>query len=641
MTVDVSLAKLVDLAIGTPDEGNVDFSTLHTLLHIIVRKLGSQRSSVELPPDQQLEALLLRSLEKASSVQVTVQERDGRELFQVRNRSAEDDEEDEPKLSHRSSLSSVEIEDINQKLEDLERKVSILPSEQDVEQYCSRRESLNPESPLDYLSLASRLDTIEVSLGKLTATMSDVMMEFTRLEKLVLPYLDGGDIAVLKMQVENISRLLSDHFPGFRSRQPSDRQSGSRRLTIETLPVDFYSQGIPSIAQIANARRSFMRSPVTQSSASIQLPDHLEREIEAIRGVLNSLIGVLPLAEESQSSELILSKSDEACDESQTTVKANFHQKAASAIINLRFVQKEIDELFQEKEERLAIIERTQKDAAELMETLQTCVEKLKEQFTSLNDHVEQFEAEYEKKFDDFQTDINDHIKNLMSDVGYLKNDTVERVLQLEFQIEDRVDFELFKTRVPLQQFQMTIADIGRALKQHDEKLEESKASLLQLIHDLTPEIQVKVDRTELSTLERNVSKKLNLLQLRLTKFLKLQESIAAAGTKLKLSGALKCISCDHEATMNALDDIVPRSNLPLRAYPYEMDASLEARKNRFCGGIHTTMSPRKPAVIRCPRSKKIHCLETTAHVMIWQRIEGKEQIIAAQPVAGSTELIP
>lgn len=95
MTVDVSLAKLVDLAIGTPDEGNVDFATLHTLLHIIVRKLGSQRSSVELPPDQQLESLLLRSSDQASSVQVTVHERDGRELFQVRNRSSEDVEEDE------------------------------------------------------------------------------------------------------------------------------------------------------------------------------------------------------------------------------------------------------------------------------------------------------------------------------------------------------------------------------------------------------------------------------------------------------------------------------------------------------------------------------------------------------------------
>uniref|UniRef100_A0A1Q3G018 DUF4795 domain-containing protein n=1 Tax=Culex tarsalis TaxID=7177 RepID=A0A1Q3G018_CULTA len=604
MTVDVSLSKLVDLAIGTPDDGSVDFSTLHTLLHIIVRKLGSQRSSVELPPDQQqqLEPLLLRSSERTSSVQVTVHERDGRESFRVRSHSSEEVEEDEPKSSHRSSLSSVEIEDINQKLEDLERKVSILPSELDVEQYCSRRESLNPESPLDYLSLASRLDTIEVSLGKLTATMSDVMMEFTRLEKLVLPYLDGGDIAVLKMQVENISRLLADHFPGFRSRQPSDRQSGSRRLTIETLPVDFYSQGIPSIAQIANARRSFMRSPVTQSSASIQIPDHLEREIEAIRGVLNSLIGVLPLAEESQSSELILSKSDEACDESETTVKANFHQKAASAIINLRFVQKEIDELFQEKEERLAIIERSQRDAAELMETLQTSMEKLKEQFTLLQEHAERFENEFQKKFEDFQTEINDHIKNLIDDVSYLKNDTVERVLQLEFQIEDRVDFELFKTRVPLQQFQMTISDIGRALKQHDEKLEASKANLLQLIHDLTPEIQAKVDRAELSSLERNVSKKLNLLQLRLTKFLKLQESIAAAGTKLKLSGALKCISCDHDSTMNALDDIVPRNNLPLRAYPYEMDASLEARKNRFCGGIHTTMTARKPAVISARR---------------------------------------
>ncbi|KAL0198559.1 hypothetical protein M9458_007099, partial [Cirrhinus mrigala] len=43
MSTDISLRELVDLSIGTPDVGSVNFSALHTLLHAILGHLKIER----------------------------------------------------------------------------------------------------------------------------------------------------------------------------------------------------------------------------------------------------------------------------------------------------------------------------------------------------------------------------------------------------------------------------------------------------------------------------------------------------------------------------------------------------------------------------------------------------------------------
>lgn len=613
MTADISLPKLVDLAIGTPDCGSVDFGTLHTLLHIIVRKLGSHKSHVELSPDhrKQLDPLI-SSLPQDPEIRVSIGQRDGHELFKVcefreesfLEQDAPDDEQEEETPSPASKrdttpssirLSTDGIQDITYKLEELEeRTASILPTSEDFQRYLASRETLKPDEPVDFISLAARVDTIEMSLGKLMSTIDGIMFEFTRLEQLVLPYLDSGDITALKTQVHNISHLLAENFPGFRSRQPSERMSAIRRLTIERLPTDFYKRGVPSIEAITESdfRHSRRMSPRYRRSLRTSQDSELEREIEGIKSVLNGLIGMLPLSP--SGSELVATRSDLYCEESSEKLpQANFHQKAADAIINLRTVQKEIDELFLEKEERLVYLERIQKESMDLQSKLKDTLDELQRQFVEVREGFELFGMDSEKKFNDFKDELDAQMRLVKKDVDYLKNDAVQRIMQLEFDVGDRVDFELFKTRVPMHLFEVTIAEISDSLESCKKSLKKYSASVTDQQSELIRSLQTKVDQKEFSSFQRSLTKRMGLLQLRLNKLLKIQETIDAAGTKFKSSGPLKCISCDHEATMTALEDIIPKNRLPQKSYPFVVDGGFEYQKTRCSGGLHTLVKKR------------------------------------------------
>lgn len=597
MTYDLTLAKLVDLAIGTPEVGTFDLTALHSLLHIIVHKLGCQKSQVELLPDHKGRLdWLIESLDENPSVNVAVEQRDGDEVFQVLK--FEIQEQEQVEQSTESVSNSSDMQDISQRLSTLESVVSVLPSPEKLQRYQSSRESLKPEESVDFLNMASRLDTIEVSLGKLTSLANDLLLEFARLEKMVLPYLEGGDIAVMKTQIDNINHLLTTQFPGFCSRRSSDPQRASKRLTINALPEDFYTRGVPTIAQLPTTATKRTNSRFQ----SMMVPDQLEKEVECIKSVLNGLIGMLPLPDAS-GSELVLSNSEISCDESQPAMRTNFHQKAASAIINLRSVQKEIDEIFLEKEERLVALETAHKEVLDLGSKLQETSDTIREQFDVLESKLEQMREELVLNIEDRYKSLEIKLEKLSENVEYLNNDTVGRVIQLEMQIEDRPDFALFRTRVSLETFETELAILKQCME--DFKLEFDRNDLLQRIDAVALQLCEKVDHKELSTLEMKTNKKLSLLQLRLNKFLALQESIEAAGTKLKLSGNFKCISCDHEATAKALAEVAPQSN-PFRSkvhYPYEMDAGHETRKNRYCAGLHTAATlARKPRKINVQR---------------------------------------
>ncbi|XP_062549762.1 uncharacterized protein LOC134214399 [Armigeres subalbatus] len=587
MTYDLSLAKLVDLAIGTPKIGCFDLTALHTLLHIIVSKLGCQKSHVELLPDYK-EKLnwLIESLDEEPSLHVAVEQRDNDEVFQVLafDKNISQTEQRAPSVSNSSAS-----QDISQRLSDLESVVSVLPNPEELRRYQSSRESLKPEETVDFLNVASRLDTIEISLGRLTTLANDLLLEFARMEKMVLPYLEGGDIAVMKTQIDNIIHLLTTQFPGFCSRRSVDPQRASKRLTINALPEDFYTRGVPTIAQLpaTSSQRNNSRFSAIRNSVSTAASEQLEKEIEGIKSVLNGLIGMLPLPDAS-GSELVLSNSEISCEESQPAMRTNFHQKAASAIINLRSVQKEIDEIFLEKEERLVALETAHREVLDLGSKLQETINAMRENFEALESKLNLLKDECMVNMEEHFNIFGNELEKLTQDVEYLKSDTVGRVIGLEMQMEDRPDFSFFRTRVSLEKFETEIAIVKQSVEIC--KREFNKEELLEEMELLAAKLCEKVDRKELHTLEVKTNKKLLLLQSRLNKFLALQESIAAAGTKLKLSGNFKCISCDHEATMTAIDEVVPQTK-PFRVkphYPYEIDAGYEARTKRYCGGRQT-----------------------------------------------------
>lgn len=80
----ISLSKLADLSIGTPETGHVNFTALHTLLHAIIKHLNLQDLQTEMreepapPPDKgqpRQAAPLYANLEKkVAGVEAQVQD---------------------------------------------------------------------------------------------------------------------------------------------------------------------------------------------------------------------------------------------------------------------------------------------------------------------------------------------------------------------------------------------------------------------------------------------------------------------------------------------------------------------------------------------------------------------------------------
>ncbi|XP_045761030.1 uncharacterized protein C16orf96-like isoform X2 [Maniola jurtina] len=264
------------------------------------------------------------------------------------------------------------------------------------------------------------------------------------------------------------------------------------------------------------------------------------------------------------------------------------------------------------------------KDLQGLMTLFQT-VQEMQEQLKQVHETALQLAAEKE--------DRQYHMNALLEQIELLKTIKLDREDMVEAMAE-KADLRLLARKVSHDQFELACDDLSRGLEHAIGKLNVQEALWQQALDDIQREIEMKLDKMELSPVKDFFNTKLKQLQDNLKQMAAMRREVEAAGTKRRLLRDVNCISCDANAVM-AMD--APTTAPAARALPgnfsmkpylsYELDTIRKAQAanvpqrnmhdwenidkqmaqqkpqrtrsdtgkhicNRYCGGSHTVTTP-------------------------------------------------
>uniref|UniRef100_A0A182LRA9 DUF4795 domain-containing protein n=1 Tax=Anopheles culicifacies TaxID=139723 RepID=A0A182LRA9_9DIPT len=551
-------SELLEEAFGTPVAGDLKFTPLQQLLKVILSKLNLE----DVPVDQvqscsaqtesssvQTETSPTLELTELSPVtdSVLLEDQTIPELVGVR---FEDTETYQELLSSISKLQGI-VEGLQTQLGE-QSKISnaILPTPEQLDEFSRSRTSAlqsTVDTPLDYLSLAVRLDKIDESIGKLTSMANDTVLEYSRLEKSIMPYLSGGELMIMRAQLDNVNQLLKEHFPGFRAHCSTvSMLKTSRHFSMEgTVPIDFYQHPVPSTVKSLVPRRSTIKH---------QPEPDLEKELDTIRGVLMSVIARLPLPEVDSVSEGAPQASSTSLELTADTIRTIW--------------PREFEELLRSCQERFETLEKSLEEQQKRSNSIADKCDK----FAQVTDDLERVFANFRQavtaEMQTLELEFKNKLTELVERVDVEQMETETHLDLLDEQMEDRVEYKHFQTRLSKEQFTKTIEQ----LEAHINGQVDHFSALIQCIETrlktLNTNMSTKLDTSKLTRLEFKLNNRFNYMHLLVDNIRKmLRNNTEAAGTKIQLGTVpIRCVSCNHETTMRKVQDLVP-TGISLRKY--------------------------------------------------------------------------
>ena len=162
MTEALSLSQLVDLALGTPEVGSVNFNVLHTLLHAVLSKLDIAAVKAEISEADKNHLTLIRERSSLLSSRASTTGKDSG--LETDGESGKEDVIPR-RRSHHHAL-EAKLADLEDKLQALDK----LPSNEDL--FSRTRESAASRQPRPVsdmwqtMQLAKRVDANETGVGK-------------------------------------------------------------------------------------------------------------------------------------------------------------------------------------------------------------------------------------------------------------------------------------------------------------------------------------------------------------------------------------------------------------------------------------------------------------------------------------------
>ncbi|XP_072935816.1 uncharacterized protein [Epargyreus clarus] len=210
------------------------------------------------------------------------------------------------------------------------------------------------------------------------------------------------------------------------------------------------------------------------------------------------------------------------------------------------------------------------KDLQALMQLFQT-VQDMQEQLKQVHETALQLAAEKE--------DRQYHMNALLEQIELLKTIKLDREDMVEA-MADKADLRMLARKVSHDQFDLACDDLSRGLEHALGKLNMQEALWQQALDDIQREIETKLDKMELSPVKDFFNNKLRQLQENLKQMASLRREAEAAGTKKKILRDVNCISCDANAMMQMeAQSTIPAgrpmpANMSLKPYlSYELDA--------------------------------------------------------------------
>lgn len=595
----VNLSQMVDLALGSPEVGSVNFNVLHTLLHAMLKRLNIVDVQADINEFDRdfLSASKARELSVLSDVDSGRGE-DAEDTLSERSSSMPT-----PSTGRRTPYHHLEIKVA--KLQEQLDNITSVPSNQEL---FEKTKTQYAEKPIGEMwmnmQLMSRVETNEKGIAKCMSMIEDMMKEMQSLKDANKSLMDK----VKGLNLDDLMRRLKD--------LESKMNDVNDRFNLLPSPDDFAQ--FVTWAGLEDALSGIKKDWENMQQPTERVVIEMSSQTEAPSRPASSRPGTRMSSGSTGPSETLLeileklgrlSESHDSLTKRVEILEEELKNKLdKGALDNLNVSSDLLEQLQQLKQEVDALAAAREKDSDALgraqaaIQQLQAEVEKLHGTTKDILEENSSRAKEIEKLFA-----YCDRLEENKADKEFVQ--TEMDVKADKRSLDNKVNHSLFDT---------TTNDINKMIKEILDKLAGNEEAWNHQCKVFTDDIEGKLDRLELDPLKEWLESRLKALNEKLKKQNQAPVEWSeddAAGIRRQLIQKFHCISCDRPV------DIVPTGPVPSlpthnglhptrspRPYTtFELDQIRQHAKSyanseiadyyattRSCGGQHTTTFPQK-----------------------------------------------
>lgn len=597
MPTQVKLAQMVDLALGTPEVGAVNFNVLHSLLHAMLKRLNILDVQADIDEFDRdfLSSSKQRQISSLSDIDSGRGE-DSEDALSEKSASI--------KTRHKTPYHSLEVK-VAKMSEQLEKFGNELPTYKELFERGNMDPSANtPVADVwKYIKIQKKVDANSDGLDELHNLVDGLMKNIKKLEqenKRLNEKIGGLNIDDLLKRLAELEKKTDEMnekfsllptpeelaqfvtWPALEDALLGIKRDWENMQPGERVVVEISSQTDPPSRPVSS--RPLSRVSTASSGPSAEVLDVLEK-----------------LGKLSESHDA-LTKRVEALEEE---IKNKLDK---SALENLNLSGDLLEQLSKLKEELDALAQAREKDSDALSRAQQAIL---------------QLQAEVEKLHSTTKDIIEDNsnraqqIESLIQHCDKLQETKADKEY-VQMEVDVKADKKSLDNKVNHSLFDSTTNEINKMIKDILDKLAGHEASWNSTIKKFADDIDGKLDRLELDPLKEWLESRLKALNDKLRRQQAQVEWTEddAAGIRKQLIQKFHCISCDRPVDLVPTGPVpsLPTTNgLPPTRSPrpyttFELDQIRQHAKSfansgevtdyyatsRACGGSHTTTYPNK-----------------------------------------------
>ncbi|XP_070581417.1 uncharacterized protein C16orf96-like isoform X9 [Ptychodera flava] len=602
MTATMRLGEMVDLALGTPEVGAVNFNVLHTFLHAVVEHLNLRDVKAEVDATDK-ELLTKSQLEKAGQA-VTDEDKlkDGRD--------ADDGGSSDPiPLPTRSTYHVLEAK--VSRLENQIESLNSLPSNQQLMDRSRSSEKVTPVSDMwQQMQMSKRIDANEEGVAKLMSMVDDVLAEVNKLKDDTAQWKQQLDD--LKQQLDKVnaeSQSFKDRLNAIETSTPNKDRLDELQRQINQLNAKM--DGFASADMFDN----YVTWPALEDALKGVQPEPVpvaDQMVQTSQQRASPVLSVTPIAVMKEHADLVDEMSASASvmktSTSQQTVQTTEQysqtsrqvspapsrpgssrpgsragpseeiQKILAELGELTGKHSSLDEritaleekmpqkINREEIERLLANQRIPDDlAAQLLQLKQglDTLTKNKEKDGDLVSNIQtallQLQADIEKVTNSCSQLVDEanakqrHIDALYTFIDRLQEIKADKE-HVTMEIDVKADKRSLEGKVSRQQFEGTVGEISKNVDDLLTRLGGHQDAFDRAIHQIELDIDNKLDRMELDPLKEYLENRIKTASAKMMKSIAppVDEHDDAAGFRRPVVQKVHCISCDRPVDLAA-----------------------------------------------------------------------------------------
>lgn len=620
MPTQVKLAQMVDLALGTPEVGAVNFNVLHSLLHAMLKRLNILDVQAEINEFDRdfLSSSKQRQISSLSDIDSGRGE-DSEDALSEKSASI--------KTRHKTPYHNLEVK-VAKMSEQLEKFGNELPTYKELFERGNMDPSANtPVADVwKYIKIQKKVDANSDGLDELHNLVDGLMKNIKKLEqenKRLNEKIGGLNIDDLLKRLAELEKKTDEMnekfsllptpeelaqfvtWPALEDALLGIKRDWENMQPAERVVVEISSQTDPFSDLLLKPESAPPSRPVSSRP--------LSRVSTASSGPSAEVLDVLEKLGKLSESHDALTKRVEALEEE---IKNKLDK---SALENLNLSGDLLEQLSKLKEELDALAQAREKDSDALSRAQQAIL---------------QLQAEVEKLHSTTKDIIEENsnraqqIESLIQHCDKLQETKADKEY-VQMEVDVKADKKSLDNKVNHSLFDSTTNEINKMIKDILDKLAGHEASWNSTIKKFADDIDGKLDRLELDPLKEWLESRLKALNDKLRRQQAQVEWTEddAAGIRKQLIQKFHCISCDRPVDLVPTGPVpsLPTTNgLPPTRSPrpyttFELDQIRQHAKrmyvgidkpgvrfansgevtdyyatSRACGGSHTTTYPNK-----------------------------------------------